>query len=206
MIKLNRCALIDHAILTALEKYPVAMRPARWDGRAKAVKSFKDEVMSQGLAIQSQKCAWCTLSVGPHGRRTAHRDHIAPKAKHPQWTFLAMNLVIACEYCNGFSVKGEIDTVQKFGETYEGCEFLAVHPYLDEPRDHLEFVESNGNLSVVIRSDTSKGLWTIKYLQLDTPGATLERAKDRLWEEYAGNLSPADQSLIAFASAGVGYN
>ncbi|MBS7459220.1 hypothetical protein [Pseudomonas syringae] len=206
MIKLNRCALIDSVILTALEKYPVDIRPARWDGRAKAVKSFKDEVMTQGLVIQSQKCAWCTLSVGPNGRRTAHRDHIAPKAKHPQWTFLAINLVIACEYCNGFSVKGEIDTIQKFGATYEDCEFLAVHPYLDEPADHLEFVGVSGKLPVVIRSDTSKGLWTIKYLQLDTPGATLERAKDRLWEEYNSDLSLNDQSLIAAASAGVGYN
>lgn len=53
MIKLNRCALIDLATLKALEKYPVAIRPARWDGRAKAVKNFKDEVMTQGLEIQS---------------------------------------------------------------------------------------------------------------------------------------------------------
>lgn len=70
----------------------------------------------------------------------------------------------------------------------------------------MEFVDNDGKLPVVIRSDTSKGLWTIKYLQLDTPGATLERAKDRLMEEYARHLSLDDQVLIASASAGVGYS
>lgn len=204
MIKLNQCALINEVTLTALDKYPVNKRPDRWGGRAKAVIDFKTAVMTQGLQIQNQKCAWCTLNVGPLGRRTAHRDHVAPKAKHPKWTFLAKNLVIACEYCNGFAVKGDIDTVQALEDAYDDCIFLVVHPYLDNPTDHLEFVDSESGFPIAIRSSTPKGGWTIKNLQLDTPGATLERVKDRLLEKYNSDLSPEQQVLMKSASNRVG--
>ncbi|APV39844.1 hypothetical protein PFAS1_10980 [Pseudomonas frederiksbergensis] len=203
MIRFKKWALIDANTIATLDKYPVEKRPSRWDGQTKAVKKFKDEVLKQGLAIQEQKCAWCTLNVGTLGRRTAHRDHIAPKAKYPQWTFFAKNLIIACEYCNGFAVKGEINTVSKVEDVYENCIFHVVHPYLDDPSDHLEFL-GDSPLSVTIRSRTPKGLWTIDKLQLDTAGATMERAKDRLLEMYMNDLSPAQKGLLKSASDSLG--
>jgi 5-methylcytosine-specific restriction endonuclease McrA len=77
------------------------------------VKAFKRRILEQGLVIQELRCAWCTLLIGEQGRRSIHRDHIAPKQSYPQWTFLPKNLVLACEYCNGFAVKSRLDTVRR---------------------------------------------------------------------------------------------
>src|SRR5690606_29550423 len=126
VIGCTRCAAIHPSIQDKLDLYPVDKRPTRWNGKAKAVKVFKDEIMEQGLVIQSGRCAWCTLEVGESGRRTAHRDHIAPKARYPAWTFVPKNLVVACEYCNGFLVKGETDTVASLSDHYEDCDFHVV--------------------------------------------------------------------------------
>jgi uncharacterized protein (TIGR02646 family) len=204
MIKFDGSAEIDADTLAALDKYPVEDRPTRWEGKAKAVKKFKEEILKQGLLIQGNKCAWCTLKVDSDGRRTAHRDHIAPKAKFPKWTFLAKNLIIACEYCNGFAVKGEINTISKVENNYEDCVFHLVHPYFDDPTLHLEFLSENDELLVTIRSLTPKGRWTIDNLQLDTPGATIERAKERLHERRLNSLSPEQQRLFLLATESIG--
>lgn len=196
MIRLEQCPQIEPDILAKLERYPVASRPKRWEGKAKAVVQFKSEILIKGLVIQSNKCAWCTLPVGQEGRRTAHRDHIAPKAKYPQWTFLPMNLVIACEYCNGFAVKGEADTVSVVTDIYEDCGFHLVHPYLDEPSNHLCFIFEGDGASVTIRSLSDKGGWTIEKLKLDTPGATMERAKEHLYQQRLSTLPQQQRDLF----------
>ncbi|WP_145250701.1 HNH endonuclease family protein [Pseudomonas oryzihabitans] len=205
MIKFDSCAFVDPDTITSLEKYPIDDRSKRWDGKAKAVIRFKNEIMTQGLTIQNKKCAWCTLSIAAEGRRTAHRDHIAPKARHPKWTFNPNNLIIACEYCNGFAVKGGIDTIHKLNDAYEECIFLIVHPYLDEPSDHLEFTYCNTReLPVLIKGKTPKGIWTIENLQLDSTGLTTERAKDIVWEKQLSELPPNAQALLKAATASLG--
>src|SRR5476651_1184695 len=107
MINLPRCAAIDPGVQKKLDAIKVELRPKRWYGKAKAVTTFKGEVLTQGRLIQRERCAWCTLPLGAEGRRTIHRDHIAPSSIYPQWTFVAKNLVISCEYCNGLAVKSD---------------------------------------------------------------------------------------------------
>ena len=199
MIKFTQCAAIDAATQKKLDKYAVKDRPKRWVGRAKPVLEFKSQVLKQGLVIQLEQCAWCTLPIGEKGRRTAHRDHIAPKAKYPLWTFLPKNIVIACEYCNGFAVKGDIDTVASATETYDECVFYVVHPYLDEPLEHLSFVGDAGGINIIIESQSEKGRWTIENLKLDTPGATMERAKSHMHRQRMNDLSAEDQALFSAA-------
>lgn len=201
MIKFAQCPAIDAAVQKKLNNYAVDERPKRWEGKARAVLEFKSEVLKQGLVIQSEQCAWCTLPIGEKGRRTAHRDHIAPKAKYPLWTFLPKNIVIACEYCNGFAVKGDIDTVASAVDAYDECAFYLVHPYLDEPSEHLSFVCDADGTKVVIESQSGKGSWTIEKLKLDTPGATMERAKSHLYRQRLSDLSAQDGALFSAALA-----
>lgn len=204
MIGCPRCATIDSAVQAKLDRYAVDKRSTRWEGRAKPVLTFKSEVMSQGLAIQGGRCAWCTLKVGEEGRRTAHRDHIAPKAKYPTWTFLPKNLVITCEYCNGFLVKGETDTVANLHANYDDCDFHVVHPYLDDPCIHLSFRPHDGVPGVLIKSHSRKGEWTIKLFRLDTPEATANRTKDKLYERHQANLDPRSQMRFEQALEAIG--
>lgn len=206
MIKLIRHATIDAATQAKLDKYKINDRPKRWNGRAAAVVEFKNRVLEDGLVIQHEKCSWCMLPVGEIGRRTAHRDHIAPKSKHPQWTFLPINLVISCEYCNGFAVKGSIDTIETSAASYEDCAFYVIHPYLDDPSQHLSFLPMDDGSKILIQSLSTKGTWTIEKLKLDTPGATIERAKEYLYQQHTANLSQTNQELLRAAVLALGQH
>lgn len=130
MKKFDACAVIEAAIQNTLDAVPDDEKAKYWEARSEEVRQFKRCIHDQGLVIQGERCAWCTLFIGERGRRTAHRDHIAPKSTYPQWTFAAKNLVLACEYCNGFAVKSDLDTVGVIGPTYDSTMFLLVHPYL----------------------------------------------------------------------------
>lgn len=204
MIKFDSCATISVEIQVGVDRFPVAEHPKRWDGKAKAVVAFKKEIMRQGLEIQGHRCAWCTLEVGEKGRRSAHRDHIAPKGIHPEWTFNAKNLVISCEYCNGFLVKGDIDTVEVVNNVYENCEFWVVHPYLDEVVEHISFRRADGASDILVQSHSEKGKWTINVFRLDTPEATVLRAKDYLHAEHLVGLTVQDKELLKSAVSNLG--
>lgn len=204
MIKLAPWPEIDKDLQRQLTAIPIRQRPDRWDGQTKIVKSFKDTVKKRGLEIQKSRCAWCMLTVGGLGRRTWHRDHIAPKRKHPTWTFLSQNIVMSCEFCNGFSVKKDLETVKVKHRSYAKCEFFVVHPYFDNPPDHLEFVSADRETKILIKGKSEKGLWTIKELDLDTPGATLERAKDALYQKRLEELEAEDQEWLKAAVSNLG--
>lgn len=186
MIQLSACAVIADEITRKLNAFPVADRPARWNGKANAVVAFRNEISAQGAVIQENRCAWCRLPLGREGRRTIHRDHIAPKALHPVWTFLPLNLVLACEFCNGFENKSDLQTVSEVDGDYAKCKFFIVHPYLDTVADHFEYDVDEDDLPVVIKGISPEGKWTIKHLNLADPGVTKERAKEvlhKIWKE-----------------------
>lgn len=194
MIGCTRWADIDPSIQAKLNRFIIEKRPIRWNGQAMAVKVFKQEIMKQGLIIQGGRCAWCTLEVGEAGRRTAHRDHIAPKGQYPAWTFVPENLVITCEYCNGFLVKGDTDTIAIRSDNYHDCEFHLVHPYLDDPSLHISFRQHREVPGVLIKSHSPKGTWTIKLFGLATPMATANRVKDKLYEQHKSRLDEHNQA------------
>ncbi len=195
MKKLECAADVDAKVLAALAN--VTDKAAEWTRQTKVVKEFKSTTMKHGMAIQDGKCVWCTLAMGEKGHRTAHRDHIAPKKLYPEWTFVPLNIAISCEYCNGFSVKVDLDTVATNAAIYKDVQFHLVHPYLDDPAEHFKFAYGPaGKAGVSISSDTAKGKWTIKNLKLDSDALTIERAKDALFAEQFNTLPPYYQDLI----------
>ena len=202
MLDIELPANIDGQVQEYLDKIPVADQPKKWDkSKAQAVSRFKTAIMTHGMAVQGNRCAWCTLLVGTAGHRTAHRDHIAPKKLYPQWTFKPINLIVACEYCNGFAVKHDLDTVQVLQAKYEQCTFWIVHPYLDIVSDHVGFMEDEAAVqSVAIQGRSPRGLWTIEKLQLDSPEMTNLRARELAAERAINKLPHHYQSLLARAT------
>lgn len=198
MLKINNPAAIDSAVQKSLDKIPEVERPVKWDkSRTKAIKNFREKVMTHGLKEQDYRCAWCTLPVGTTGRRTAHRDHIAPKKLHPKWTFHAKNLVVVCEYCNGFSVKCDLDTVKTKNSAYDDMEFLIVHPYLHDTEKHIRFREKDGDKpGVVIEGITPEGIWTVVNLKLYEDGLTILRAQELVYYRTINQLPQHFQLLL----------
>jgi uncharacterized protein (TIGR02646 family) len=196
MKKFSAWAAIDGAIQQKLDAIAVDQRSKAWDGQRRAVLDFKEMVHTHGMEVQQKRCAWCTLLLGEDGRRTSHRDHIAPKGLYPQWTFTSKNLILACEYCNGFAVKADLDTVEHVAEAYDEYDFLIVHPYLDDPKEHISYAGDDPGESIVIVGTSDKGRWTITNLKLDSPGLTKERAKDYLYLERSKALPPYYKELL----------
>lgn len=96
-------------------------------------------------------------------------------------TFLPDNVAIACEYCNGFAVKSELDPVSVPVAVYSDSEFFMVHPYFDETEDHIRFVDGDVSYPIVIEAMTDKGVWTVDKMKLDSTQLTKERPKDFLF-------------------------
>jgi uncharacterized protein (TIGR02646 family) len=199
MLKINEAATIPADVQTELDAIPAAERKDQWPRATNAIKAFKRAVKQHGMAVQNAKCVWCESKVGFSGRRSAHRDHIAPKDLYSAWTFEPYNLALSCEYCNGFEVKKDLDTIAVLASTYADSQFHIVHPYFDNPEEHISFVHEEAR--IVMKSLSPKGIWTIDKMRLDSPSATANRALEAALKDIA--LPPHLVALIEQAMEGL---
>ena len=200
MIKLPKFPEVKKELLDSLALVAEDKRAAEWERQTNNVKAFKKIIKEEGLVIQDNRCAWCTLMLGRRGRRTAHRDHIAPKKQYPKWTFFPKNIIMSCEYCNGFTIKCDLDTVKELKDVYEDCEFYIVHPYIDEVELHIGFSYDHPTHGVVINGLSEKGLWTIEKMKLDDGYLTILRAQDYAYCKMIDSLPDYYATLLLDAT------
>ncbi|MFM5432953.1 retron system putative HNH endonuclease [Aeromonas veronii] len=154
---------------------------------------LKSIIKKQLEKLQGNECAFCGLDLET---RVSQIEHIAPKGAklYPQFTFEKNNLILACSLCNGFEKKGTANTITTLDKVnYKNCAFKIIHPYFDNPDDHLEYEEDNG-LRFLIRAKSDKGVNTIELFELDSVAMTKERYKDALAAKE--KLSPDFEQLI----------
>ncbi|MBN2614856.1 MAG: TIGR02646 family protein [Bacteroidales bacterium] len=137
------------------------------------IKELKRRIRNDLLNNQKNTCAYCGLDLG--GTSEGQIEHIAPKAKYPEFTFEKENLAMACHYCNGFSKKGNYDTIEHKNYIYQNCSFKLVHPYFDDPIEHYGWVANDKK--VIIKALSDKGKYSIEMLKLDAPLMTILRGK-----------------------------
>lgn len=144
-----------------------------WDNPTAIIRVLKKKIRTQLDEVQFY-CAYCGLELG--GTSAGEIDHIAPKAsnKHPEFTYTATNLVLACNFCNGPKKKFQQETVNVKNTNYNSCTFLIVHPYFDNPNTHYSWID-NAN-RIIIQSMSNKGTATIAMFELDSPRMTRFRA------------------------------
>lgn len=200
MLNLDQSATIEDEVQERLNLVPVASRKKEWGRKTNDVKSFKAAVKAHGMNIQGARCVWCEAKIGPTGRRTPHRDHIAPKDLYESWTFEPDNLAMSCEFCNGFEVKKDLDTIEVSSPNYQDCIFRIVHPYFDDPSLHIGFVEDEDDDTVVMVGLSDKGIWTIENMDLDGTTATSFRAMEK--SIVSMDLSEEQLQLIRQAMEG----
>lgn len=161
------------------------------------IKAIKTKIRQQLEAAQSV-CSYCGLKLG--GTSKGEIDHIAPKNqnKHPEFTFTLQNLTLACHNCNFSGKKGQKETLSRKINIYIGCEFLLVHPYLDDPNQHYEWTDNEIELLIQVRNNSPKALFSIKMFGLDEPRMNELRAQQVRFEErkIARPLSNQDQQLL----------
>jgi uncharacterized protein (TIGR02646 family) len=158
------------------------------------VKLIKTRIRQVLLVNQSDICGYCGLDLG--GTSEGQIEHIAPKAKYPQFTFEKDNLVMACHYCNGFSKKGNHHTIHTLNPVYNLSAFKLVHPYFDDHSSHYEWVSQNRK--ILIKGISVKGKYSIKIFKLDELKLTELRAKKVIAEIVLAsvNTPQIDDALI----------
>lgn len=157
--------------------------------------SFKKNVTTTMMAAQSKRCAYCGTRLF---EKRPHRDHIAPKSPHYNWTFWPTNLVLAC-YCCNVDCKGKADTVAVAASSYRRTTFTIVHPFFDDPADHLDFGVADKAILISPKNGSAKGAETIRLFKLMDPERAKERAKDLLLDDDVEHLHGVNRELFLAA-------
>ena len=159
------------------EKHLGSLKPhehTMWDSPPDdIVKELKVKIRDQLLNNQKFICAYCGLDLG--GTSEGQTEHIAPKAKYKEFTFEKDNLAMACHYCNGWSKKGNYQTISLLTSDYSKCIFKLVHPYYDDPSDHFDWVSKDRKVLILLLSE--KGRYSNKIFKLDDPRMAELRGK-----------------------------
>lgn len=193
-----------------VQKFLKAIKPyigGEWDRKDSDIIRFKKLARKQLNIYQRGKCAYCGLSLAT---RTPQLEHIAPKGgskrpKHKEYTFLPINLVLACADCNSPRRKGMKNTIAKKGRYYNQCEFTIVHPYLDNPNDYFDYM-NNEDISCSIipipkksasRKRRRKAINTIKMFGLDSEEKVLSKAQEISYEKRSPLISKEQNDTIS---------
>lgn len=143
-----------------------------WDKSDKMTKSIKNTISIQTLKFQNCRCAYCEDILQEGGVQI---EHIAPKSIHGEYCFEPKNLVSACSVCNSTIKKGFKDTiVPPKKEIYDDNIFSIVHPYLDNPNDHIKYNDEERTI-FDLNKCTQKGIETINTFNWDSLNAFIKR-------------------------------
>ncbi|MFP3122601.1 HNH endonuclease [Ectobacillus funiculus] len=152
-----------------------------WGKTDDELKKLKERIRSQLSLFQNHECAYCGFKLGITSNDEI--EHIAPKGKigkrvlYPQFMFTEKNLALSCHYCNSILKKGTFDTIETYDEEYEKCTFKIVHPYFDDPSDHLDWLQEGEKILILCKNNSPKGQASINLFELATERHSEERAE-----------------------------
>lgn len=128
------------------------------------LRPIKHRISQHTLEEQGCRCAFCEALLV---QGTTEIEHIAPKGKHPKFTFEPLNLVSACGRCNSPIIKGQKETIIHPENTdYSQNSFLVVHPRLDGQDVDIKFTDDT-RTAFDKPNCTPKGLYTIEFFHWD---------------------------------------
>lgn len=155
-----------------------------WNGSYWSLKSddfakLKNHIFQYLKKNQGNRCAYCGNSFDVTS--AAEVEHIAAKGGekrkiYPEFTFTPLNLVLACHLCNSPRKKGQIRVIEKLDQNYKACTFKIVHPYFDNPEDHLQECLSSDGKGLVYLQKSLKGENTIQLFKLNKEAQIQARA------------------------------
>lgn len=192
-----------------VKRYLKKIKPysgGEWDLKDNEIVLLKKVARKQLTKYQNGKCAYCGLNLDS---RAPEIEHIAPKGggkrpKHVEYTFLPINLVMACRDCNSPKKKGQKETIDLKARYYHQCEFNIVHPYLDDPNDFFDFIKDpnieGGVIPIPKQGEPhyiiNKAKNTIHMFGLDTGEKILALTQERLYEKRTPLISAELNKII----------
>lgn len=141
-----------------------------WSMKSEDILKLKKHILHYLQSNQGNRCAYCGNNLDVTS--AAEIEHIAAKGGeirkiYPEFTFTPFNLVLACHLCNSPRKKGQIKVIDSLDQNYKACTFKIIHPYFDDPNDHLEELFSDDSKGLIFIQKSLKGKNTIKMFGLN---------------------------------------
>lgn len=155
--------------------------------------SLRKKITSGLKVLQDNKCVYCGCKI----LETPDVEHIAHKAKYPQFIFTPENLALSCKTCNQM-FKGDTDVVKTIDMDYMKCKFLIVHPYIDDVDHYFD----TSKIIILKKSgltpdENEKADYTINVLHWDDENFRNRRGREITSELYCTeHVTSLDQELI----------
>lgn len=145
--------------------------PEMWRLGDTQTRALKHRISEYTIRNQKGRCVYCEMILRPG---TAI-EHFAPKGLNPEFTFHPKNLFSACSCCNSSSVKGENPTLGiPSTSKYKNNNFLIVHPYIDNPDDHLKYKDPEKTI-FDLPNCSAKGRNTINFFNWNSISGYADR-------------------------------
>ncbi|WP_136042232.1 MULTISPECIES: HNH endonuclease [unclassified Microbacterium] len=126
------------------------------------VKALRKEMRDHYIHEQKHLCCYCGIPEPSIHGLDWDVEHIAPKAKHPEFMFTEANLAVVCKECNGHKGSKNVFAGARPADYPTTADaYLVVHPHFDEWSDHL----LRDHLTYA--AFTAKGRWTIEKCRLN---------------------------------------
>lgn len=142
-----------------------------WEKKDNATLALKNKISNYTILKQKNKCVYCEdlITFG------AQLDHIAPKQQYPDYCYEPKNLVTSCPICNMYIKNADDPIVVHNPQRYELNIFQIVHPYFNDPEQHIKYI--NGDRVILDTNHCSTiGKATITMFKLDSYPAYCKRA------------------------------
>lgn len=154
---------------------------------------LRKKITSDLKVLQNNRCVYCGCEI----LDTPDVEHIAHKAKYPQFLFMPSNLALSCKTCNQM-YKGETDVIKTLRKDYLKCKFLMVHPYIDDVNHYFDTNKSIIRKQPGLTPDENiKADYTIKILHWDEEALLKRRAREAMFQQYCTeHVTTLDQELI----------
>ncbi len=141
-----------------------------WSTNSEVIDELKKHILHYLKNNQGNRCAYCGNIFDITS--AAEIEHIAAKGGmkreiYPEFTFTPLNLVLACHLCNSPRKKGQIKVIDNLDQNYKACTFKIIHPYFDNPEDHLEERLSRDRKALIFIQKSLKGKNTIQMFGLN---------------------------------------
>lgn len=158
----------------------------RWnDSRTRAI---KNRISVSCLREQNCRCAYCECYLK---RGYVQIEHVSPKSITPEFVFEPENLVVSCSSCNSTAIKGEKRTIDGVvNPVYCMNTFLIVHPRLDNPNEHIAFIDSE-RIVFDWNNCSRKGQFTINFFHWNEVNAVVSRVTLSRMRNYTPNIDIA---------------
>lgn len=143
---------------------------AGWKDQKEITKTLKVKIMKETLRSQRCRCAYCEMRIR---RGEEQIEHFVPKSVVGEFTYEPLNLFSSCGPCNSRLIKddhGIIDETNIDKNNYRNNSFLIVHPYLENPEDHIFYQDKERRIFDMDRC-TELGKRTISFFGWDTSTA-----------------------------------